>query len=114
MGVDSFNGPMTKREALEAIDKEKPPPNGSWRVEVTDDKGQRWRSGVTLATEEEAEVYGDVHARAEVAGYVTARLIRSDDAPSCSISRTTRRSNRWSLGFMDGECWRMRWHEVTA
>jgi hypothetical protein len=116
LGTDGgLNGPLSKKETLAYFADDaprKPKLTRSWRVEVTDDKGQRWGNGVRLESEEEAKVYADIHAREEVAGYITGEVIRTDEPPPNSLSRTSKRAKRVSLVFMDGECWRLGWRPV--
>jgi hypothetical protein len=113
--LDGLNGALSKKAAIAAAADDapdKPKLTHSWRVEVTDDKGQRWGDGVRLESEEEAKVYVDIFARHEVPGYVTSEIIRTDEPPANSLGRTSKRAKRVTLFFNDGDCWRLGWCPV--
>jgi hypothetical protein len=92
-----------------------PPQEFSWAVIATTKDGKRWQNGVRFHTHEQAEQYCEVHVQQNYGpkgreGYVTTTsIIRSDDRPRNSIFR---HRGRPTLGFTDGECHHLSWHEV--
>jgi hypothetical protein len=92
-----------------------PPQEFSWAVIATTKDGKRWQNGVRLKMREDAEEYAEIHVKQGRGpegrkGYVTATsIVRCDDRPRNSITRERGRS---LLGFMDGECHYLSWHEV--
>ena len=116
MGMNSLNGPLTKRQALEAVRKpSSPPQRHSWLVEATTKDGRRWRNGVRLGTKGEAEVYVESYVPfdLEKAGYASAGIIRSDgDEANCFITRR-RKGGRPTFSFEDGQCVLQEWQPVT-
>jgi hypothetical protein len=63
--------------------------------------------------DEVAKAYSEIHAREDIPGYVTADLIKTEDSPQHSVIRQTRNGRSFSITFMDGECFKLRWHQVT-
>jgi hypothetical protein len=111
IGMNGLNGRLSKTEALKRY-RNPPKPNSSWRVEAITKDGHRWTNGVRLQSHEEAEVYVAAHAAYQLAeaGYVTADIVRDDEAEAnCSITRH-RKGGRAYLIFADGECVRLHWH----
>lgn len=119
VGYSGLNGPLSKTAALAraraAEAGESTAQTHSWLVEASTQDGQQWRSGVRLATPEEAEVYITAYAAFELekAGYVTARAVRCDDPPNCVITRNSK-GGRPSLVFPDGSCVLLGWVAVGA
>jgi hypothetical protein len=106
MGIESLDGPLTRRQALERVRNPSPPQGYSWLVVATTSDGKRWHNGVRLETKEEAEVFVEAYAKfdLEKAGYLTGEVIRSDgDEWNCSIIRH-RKGGRPTLLFPDGQC----------
>jgi hypothetical protein len=101
-GRVSVNGPLGKTAALAAL-REPESSSSLWAVEVIDKAGKRWRNKVNFYSKEEAEAYGDVHARQDVPDYVRAEIVQSDDSSSnCSMFR--RKGGRMILLYPDGSC----------
>jgi hypothetical protein len=117
MGVPGLHGPLSKRKAMEYVRNPPPPQNHSWLVEATTKDGKRWRNGVRLATKEEAQAYIESHVRfdLEKAGYLTARLVRcEDESANCFLYRRTRGGRCVTLGFPDGLCTSLHWHNGSG
>lgn len=119
-GKVSLNGPLTKRQALEAVRNPSPPQGYSWLVEATTKDGKRWRNGVRLETKEEAEVYVEQFGRSDLEkgegepSYQTSRIIRSDsDEVNCSIIRK-RKGDGPTLIFHDGHGHAAEWSVINA
>jgi hypothetical protein len=85
----------------------------SWQIEVVSMSGRIWRDGVRLGTREEAEAYIEFYARYDVEGFATAAILRCDDEPKQSITRSGR-NGRPTLRFMHGECGLLHWSETAA
>jgi hypothetical protein len=116
MGIDTLNGPLTKREALEYVRKPPSPPQGhSWLVEATTKDSKRWRNGVRLSTKEEAEAYVEfARFDLEKEGYLTGWVIHCEgEKPNCSISRR-RKGGRPTFLFPDGGCAWLGWSVINA
>jgi hypothetical protein len=111
VGMAGLNGPLSKTAAL--AKHRAPAPDHSYRVEVVTADGQRWGSGVRLATEEEAQLYAERYATHEVEGYVTSDIIRCDEPPVNSITRKRKGSKDLYLGFADGTCGSLSWVPLT-
>jgi hypothetical protein len=113
MRIDSLNGPLSKRAALEQVRNPPPRQLHSWRVEATTKDGRRWGNGVRLGTKEEAKVYVESYVPfdLEKAGYASAEIIRCDDEPRNSITRS-RAKGRPKLIFKHGTCGTLEWVEI--
>jgi hypothetical protein len=102
---------------------------GSWRVEITDDDGKRWVSGVRVKTKAEAGLYAHMGiAELSLDHHVTVmamRVLSSDDPPrnwlrhpekqiDAATGKETRPRNAGQLcnrlSFMHGECGGLHWH----
>jgi hypothetical protein len=117
LGTTGMTGPngrtLSKKAALAAYRKSKtePPATSSWRVEAVAD-GRRYKNGVRLGTQEEAEVYVRVYAPQQFFyGYETASVLQDEKSPpNCSI-RMSRRGKA-TLVFREGECVLLDWKPV--
>jgi hypothetical protein len=94
---------------------------GSWHVEITDDDGKVWSSGVRLATKDEAMR----HMALAVNDFISAaspivamRVVQSADAPNMCFDRYKSGPHKgrfnYRLVFEHGTCHLFGWHEEGA
>ena len=116
-GIDGLHGPLTKKQAIEALRNPEPPQHYSWTVEAVTKDGKHWRNEVRLRSEEEAAAYIESFVPFDMekrGGYVTAKIVRCDgEEPRMWITRRSR-GGRPNLYFPDGTCSRLVWEEVGA
>jgi hypothetical protein len=86
--------------------------DASWMVEAVTGDGKVWRSGVRVATWEEADKYISGFAMYELKGFLGAEILASANKPQMAIRKASKRSKRYTLCFEHGTCGRLGWTEV--
>jgi hypothetical protein len=81
-------------------------------VEAVTKDGKVWRSGVRVATMEEAEEYISGFAMFELKGFLDAEILASTDEPRMALRKNSKRSKRYTLVFEHGTCGDLGWVEV--
>jgi hypothetical protein len=109
--------------AAPALVAEASPANAkSWRVEVVAKDGRRFKNGVRLETEEDADIYRFVHVghdfwdmyHRQHAVPVATYTFPSADEPTAAYVRRKNGKLTYTLRFLHGTCGTFPWTEVGA
>ena len=113
IGMDGDDGrPLSKTGAIDRLRNPKPVPDHSYGVQVVADDGRLFGNGVRLVTQEEAQLYADIHAPKHFHSYVTINVVRfAGEAPLNSIIK---RRNTYSLTFAHGTCGSLSWRPMDS
>jgi hypothetical protein len=119
IGMEGADGRrLSPTAAIARLRNPEPVPDHSYGVHVVATDGRLWGNGVRLRTQEEAQIYADVHVAETFEGYVTedkfescvtASVVRFDERPLNSIIK---RRGKFSLTFTHGTCGSLNWRPL--
>jgi hypothetical protein len=108
-GVEDHDGrPLSKTAAIEQL--RNPPPDHSYGVQVVADDRRLFGNGVRLVTQEQAQLYADIHVPKKFDNYVTINVVRFDS--EVPVNSIIKRRNQYSLTFVDGTCGSLDWRPL--